>query len=397
LEVDEPGYWRGPSAAAEVLSTVREQARLARSSRGIEVLHHDDAVKVLRDRRVVGASAEFFEENGATPKILRFLNDQLFLMPPEKHLRIRRVMTRGFTLANIQRQEAEMARTAQRLSAGLDPERCDLVEDFARPYAAELLCRFAGLPLEDIDTFLPWFDEIGRVSTGGSLVDIAAPVDAALDSLHGYVSELVAARTAKPQEDFISGLIEAQRTEGRLTPEETTGCVANIMFAGVETTRYQIPATARAMIENRVWQRVADDPDLVSAAVEEGIRFAPIINYLVRIASESFDLADRAIPAGTVIAVNVWANGRDPDRFRDPDTFDLTRNGTPALETFFGTGVHKCLGHMFARTSMNIAIASLVEAIRAPQITGDVLLTPGGAAPLAIGPTRLPISFSSAA
>jgi cytochrome P450 len=49
--------------------------------------------------------------------------------------------------------------------------------------------------------------------------------------------------------------------------------------------------------------------------------------------------------------VNSLAANRDPDVYRDPDQFDITREGAPAVLTF-GGGMHYCLGANLARQEL---------------------------------------------
>lgn len=56
----------------------------------------------------------------------------------------------------------------------------------------------------------------------------------------------------------------------------------------------------------------------------------------------------------------LFAANRDPERFEDPDTFDIgRRNATAHLA--FSFGVHQCVGQQLARVELRIAIPALLQ------------------------------------
>ena len=61
----------------------------------------------------------------------------------------------------------------------------------------------------------------------------------------------------------------------------------------------------------------------------------------------------------------IWAANRDPERFPDPDRFDVERaNAREHLA--FGGGTHLCLGAHLARMEAQVALGALVA--RAPRL-----------------------------
>jgi cytochrome P450 len=59
--------------------------------------------------------------------------------------------------------------------------------------------------------------------------------------------------------------------------------------------------------------------------------------------------------------VNVWlsAANRDPEIFRDPETFNMKRDSGKALS--FGYGIHYCIGAMLAKIEAKIAFEVIFE------------------------------------
>src|SRR5690606_5589173 len=100
------------------------------------------------------------------------------------------------------------------------------------------------------------------------------------------------------------------------------------------------------------------DPSLVANAVEELLRFLSIVHIgPIRAALEDVEIEGRRIAAGETVVLSTPAVNRDPSRFENPDTLDITRETAGHLA--FGHGVHQCLGQQLARVEMRIGFARL--------------------------------------
>ena len=150
-------------------------------------------------------------------------------------------------------------------------------------------------------------------------------------------------------------------------------------------------SSLRGLIETGQWEDVAEDPGLAGAVVEEGMRLYGVVNFLSRELQEDVELEGMVIPAGTVLCLNMLACGRDPERFDDPDRFDIHRE--PGRRVPFGHGLHKCLGDQLARLEMEIAVEVLTARLREPRLDGPIRMTPWTQGIL--GAEELPIAFTA--
>jgi cytochrome P450 len=174
-------------------------------------------------------------------------------------------------------------------------------------------------------------------------------LEAALGTLTSYVRDLVAQRRAHPRDDdFITTLLAAQADEGRISEDELVGNLVNLVFAGMGTTTKQLAAAVHDIVRNGRWERLYEHPEDLQATISECLRFSPVTQFVVRIAQEDAELGGLRYPQGTRIILNLLAASRDPEKFPDPDRFDITRvNDESRLP--FGWGVHRCLGQPLAR------------------------------------------------
>ena len=111
------------------------------------------------------------------------------------------------------------------------------------------------------------------------------------------------------------------------------------------------------------------DPALVRNAVEEVLRFEPAALSTTRGALEDVELRGEVIPAGSNILFPMAAINRDPDRYPDPDTFDIARPDIRPLT--FGGGVHVCLGAALARLEAEIAVGSFFGRFAHARLSDD--------------------------
>ncbi|MBO0516294.1 cytochrome P450 [Streptomyces beijiangensis] len=72
-------------------------------------------------------------------------------------------------------------------------------------------------------------------------------------------------------------------------------------------------------------------PGLIPHAWAESLRRDPPVHVLMRRAVRDVPLGGGTVPAGATVACLVGAAGRDPDRFANPDRFDLHRSDTGRL------------------------------------------------------------------
>ncbi|MGW2200784.1 cytochrome P450 [Streptomyces sp. NPDC001774] len=305
-------------------------------------------------------------------------------MDAPQHTRFRRLLTGRFT---VRRMRQLSDRVAEITAAHLDAmERSgpgtDLVEAFARPLPALMICELLGVPYADRERFQ------NHAHTLMAMDVTPEEQYAAFTGLHAYMAELVAAKRAEPSDDLLGDLAR----DSDLTDEELVGVGGFLLAAGLDTTANMIAHGTFALLGNPAQaEAVRTDPELAPQAVEELMRYLTVAHTGVKSALEDVELEGRLIKAGESVTLSLEAANRDPERFPDPDRLDVHRKATGHLG--FGHGIHQCLGQQLARVEMTVALPALLR--RFPTLR---LAVPAEEVPLRAnmniyGVHRLPVTW----
>ena len=165
-------------------------------------------------------------------------------------------------------------------------------------------------------------------------------------------------------------MMRAEVDGDRLSHDELLTLAATLLMAGTDTTRNQLAAAVQVFCDHPdQWRLLAEHPELAPQAVEEAMRFSPVIFMTMRIAVDDVELGGVTIPAGTFIIANTAAANHDPAVYDEPDRFDITREGAPAMLTF-GGGIHYCLGAHLARIELAEALTTMARRMPNIRCTG---------------------------
>jgi cytochrome P450 len=136
--------------------------------------------------------------------------------------------------------------------------------------------------------------------------------------------------------------------------------IFQLMVAGHDTTTSLIGNGTVALLTHPDQRAaLAADPGLLPRAIEEMLRWdAPVPHSTFRYTTQEVQLGGTAIPAYAQVIISLAAANRDPDRYRDAESFDITRGDNGHLA--FGHGIHHCLGARLARLEGTIAFAALL-------------------------------------
>jgi cytochrome P450 len=158
----------------------------------------------------------------------------------------------------------------------------------------------------------------------------------------------------------------------RLSDDEVVANCIVTMVGGLETTTNLIGNGMLSLLRNPdQLARLRADPGLMTAAVEELLRYESPSQHTARLTPDDVVLGGKLIRKRQAVIAVMAAGNRDPERFPDPDRLDFDRPDNKHLA--FGWAAHFCFGAPLARLEGQIAFASLLKRFPVLELTGEPL------------------------
>ncbi len=287
------------------------------------------------------------------------LDANLANVDPDDHLRLRRLVSKGFTPRHVEQLRERVVTAAghyaDRLAAQLaECGQADLLPEFATPLPLVVIGHLLGVPEADGRAFSRWVAAMFAPDHPGHTAE-------AIDHIHRYLLGLIGARRAKPGDDLLSSLIAARDEGDRLSEDELVSLAFLLLMAGTENVQHLIAGGVLILLSHP--EQLADlrrRPELMPEAVEELLRYGhPNQMAVRRFPLEDIEIAGTRIPAGDTVLLGLASAHRDPARYPEPDRFDIHRADKAHLA--LGHGVHYCLGAALARMEIGIALGTLLD------------------------------------
>jgi cytochrome P450 len=355
-----------------LLRRLRTECPVYRSGSRYVLTRHDDVAAVLRDprfsvkrpTRVRHADPAHVGPTGVRMRaMMAFRGRQMLESDPPDHTRLRALANHAFAARTI----AAMRPRIQRLVDDLLDQAAtrgemDVIAALAYPLPVIVIAELLGVPPEDRDRIRRW--SAGAIPfLDGFRNPIAA--EAAWQGFGDYLRAIIADRRVAPRDDLLTAFLHAEEGGSRLDEDELLAMCILLLIAGHETTTNLIGNGLLTLLRHPdQLALVRDDPARLASAVEEVLRYESPVQIAARVATEDCTIAGVPIAAGTPLTLHLGAANRDPDRFSDPDCFNIAR--AEGRHLAFGQGAHYCLGAVLARMEGEIALGTTLR--RLPEL-----------------------------
>ena len=378
LDAYDPEFLRDPYPAFD---RIREETPIFRApgregERPIWFLtRHADVRRALRDRRLGRIDQPTVDRVawGLPPlhdELVPYYDVEhwaLVWLEPPNHTKIRRLVSKAFTLRRVAGLRPRIAELADRL---LDPivgrGRMDLVNDYAAPLSVQVIAELLGAPTEHWRQMLEWSSLITRMYEYNiSDSDVRSAVTASVEFTE-YCTELMDRRRAEPRDDMITALCSARTEDGALTDTQIVSTIITLLNAGHEASVNTLANGMLALMQHTdQWLLLTDGEVNPADAVEELFRWdAPIQTFDRWVVAEGYEVGGQTIAQYEQVTVLLGCANRDPRHFEDPNSFRIGRDDPTHVS--FGGGIHHCLGAPLARLEVEVALERL--ATRCPRL-----------------------------
>ena len=286
-------------------------------------------------------------------------------LDPPSHTKLRKLVLPAFTEKALQRWRPGLARIVEDAFRPVLPAgRADLVSDVAHPVPVLAICLLLGI---DSD----W--RRIRELAANFLAATGKPELARrrAQELESYLEEEIEARRGKPVEDLLGYYVNAVIDGAVIAPRELLGLVQLMVVAGHETTVNGMGSMIyRLIVEPGLRERVLADRSLIGPVIDETLRLHPPVWNMGRTVTGATEVRGESLCPGEKVMLVYGAANRDPEKFPDPDAFDLDRPGNNRHLTF-GSGRHRCLGEPLAKLELRLALEYVLDHLPDVELDGE--------------------------
>lgn len=320
-------------------------------------------------------------ENGQRPfSVVKQFGDGLFFMDPPRHTQVRPLMDEVVAAAIEQSRERARSVAHGLLDAAIAGGRLDVTGSYASGLARTVFMECMGIPsgadqvvldrwvrdaLNSHDKALPAQRRVG-----------GATATMAMRAYFLALGKEVAAKDKKadgPANSILAGMqarTACPKAADRLSTLEAMNTAVHFALGGYLSTEFLIASGIYNLLRHPEQRSMLqEDPSLLTQAVYEMLRFDAPFQMADRWLEEDASLGTMSIPAKSMVTLVYGSANRDPDKFQDPDRFDITRSA--AGNVGFGGGIHQCIGAKLAMSVTEAALSALLERCPGARI-GDV-------------------------
>ena len=310
----------------------------------LEVLHRFSAARTHTPEKL-----EMMGLSDMSP-IAQLMVRLLLFMDPPQHTRLRKLASHAFTPARVAVLRTHIREIVHALLDRVERNRrMDVIRDLAEPLPAIVTAEMLGVPVGDRDRLKAWSADFAEML--GNFQHNPEQAPRMLRTVHemsSYFRDAVREQRDAPRQGLVASLISAEVDGDRLTDEEIIATCIVTMVGGQETTTNLIGNGILTLLRNpEELQRLRGDLSLIPSAVEEMLRYESPSQHTGRLAAEDTELGGKVIRKRQAVMAVMAAANRDPERFPDPDRFDVTRQDNRHLA--FGYAAHFCFGAALAR------------------------------------------------
>jgi cytochrome P450 len=360
LREQHPVYWDG-DLDAFLVSSYAEASAVLRGPGWSSDPNHNPALATRLDRAELGTQA---------------LGTTLLTMDPPEHTRLRRMLAPAFTPRAIDALHPRISAVVKAALADLGQAgEVDVIADIGYPIPLAVMCELLDVDIEGAQLLRTETPKLVGMLEFDPDEEAVLAAEEATASLALHLLPILGDRRHRPGEDLASQMLRLGDDGdalglGELGLDEVLATCILLLTAGHETTANLIGNGVLTLMQHpdqlHLLQR---DPALIKPAIDEILRFECPAKIVGRTNLIDRQLSGHTIRAGQRVLVLLGAANRDPEQFRAPERFDITR--TPAPHLAFGAGPHFCLGAALSRAEAQETLRQLLPLLTEWQLAPE--------------------------
>ena len=297
----------------------------------------------------------------------------MFIMQdPPKHDDQRKVVTPSFTPKRIHELQGLIRERAGKILDELPiNEEFNWVREVSVELTGQMLATIFDVPQEDRHKLIHWSDTVENI---GNPDWFETPEEGfqELWRCFEYFDAVWKERESRsePGDDLISTLVHGEATKN-MTPNEFLGNMLLLIVGGNDTTRNSISGGVLALNRNPdEYQKLRDNPGLISKMVPEIIRWQSPVAHMCRTAMEDTEVGGKLIRKHDKVVMWYISGNRDESEIERANEFIVDRNN-PRRHLSFGFGIHRCVGNRLGEMQLNVLWEEIMKRYPRIEVVGD--------------------------
>jgi len=321
-----------------------------------------DIAEITTDRRFGRAPTQTtVSPFSDLPHFDRYVARNMLEMEGAKHQQLRTLVAPYFMPDRVQLLEQRVRKLTSQILDNLAPQRCmEFLEDVAIPIPVTVIADLLGVEEDARGQLRQWADATVRIYEHDHNQEDRHAAEQAVTAFADVLKQMIAHRRKSATDDFLSFLINAQRSAPTLTDDDVIATAMMVLNAGHEAT---VNASGNGLwaLLNHPDQAATVRTSSLDAAklVEEVLRYDAPLHFFHRYVLEDMTFADHKLRAGDRVGLLYGSANRDEEAFDAPEDFNIERHPNPHLS--FGKGTHFCLGAHLARLELQIILPEMVK------------------------------------
>jgi cytochrome P450 len=223
-----------------------------------------------------------------------------------------------------------------------------------------VVAQLIGVPGTDTAQLVKWGYAATQLLEGLVSEEQLAAAGVAVMELSGYINDQFDGAAADPRDNLL-GDVASACAAGEVDQITAQAMMVILFAAGGESTASLLGSAAWMLAQRRdIQQQLRENPELLTAFIEETLRYEPPFRGHYRHVRNDTTLAGVGLPADSRLLLLWGAANRDPAHFATPGEFRLDRSEVKG-HISFGKGAHFCVGAALARLEARIVLRLLLD------------------------------------